>query len=353
LTFGCIFACPYCPIPAYNQRQYRVKSGARIADEFRRLNAEYGLNGFFGADDNFFDDKERTVEILETLARTEIRGAPICRKIRWGTEVTVHDTLQMRDHLRLVRESGVRALWLGVEDMTATLVKKGQSVSKTVEAFGLLQANGICPMPMMMHHDEQPLISRGPKPDGLLNQVRILRKAGAVSMQVLMLVPATGSKLFSGTYTSGMVYASVGGWPVEEHMLGGNYVIASHHAKPWRKQANILIAYFWIYNPARFLIALVRPKSKLYLADAAWQLLGMWGLALTVRRTFSWLLRLRWGKITRRHSPPMSRIPMVAAGGGPADHALPGIRREEFVEVTRSPAATAPSNRTALPVLTG
>ena len=33
LTFGCKFACPYCPIPAYNQRQYRVKSGERIADE--------------------------------------------------------------------------------------------------------------------------------------------------------------------------------------------------------------------------------------------------------------------------------------------------------------------------------
>lgn len=26
LTFGCKFACPYCPIPSYNQRQYRVKS---------------------------------------------------------------------------------------------------------------------------------------------------------------------------------------------------------------------------------------------------------------------------------------------------------------------------------------
>ena len=33
LTFGCKFACPYCPIPAYNQRQHRVKSGDRIADE--------------------------------------------------------------------------------------------------------------------------------------------------------------------------------------------------------------------------------------------------------------------------------------------------------------------------------
>jgi hypothetical protein len=29
LTFGCKFACPYCPIPAYNQRQHRVKSGDR------------------------------------------------------------------------------------------------------------------------------------------------------------------------------------------------------------------------------------------------------------------------------------------------------------------------------------
>ena len=25
LTFGCKFACPYCPIPAYNQRQHRAE----------------------------------------------------------------------------------------------------------------------------------------------------------------------------------------------------------------------------------------------------------------------------------------------------------------------------------------
>mgnify|MGYP001584438173 FL=1 len=350
LTFGCKFACPYCPIPAYNQRQHRVKSGPRIADEFRRLNGEYGLSTFFGADDNFFDDKKRTVEILDTLARSEIGGLPIRKRIRWGTEVTVHDTLQMRNHLRLVRESGVRALWVGVEDMTATLVKKGQSVSKTVEAFGLLQKNGICPMPMMMHHDAQPLISRGPKPYGLLNQIDILRKAGAASMQVLMLVPATGSKLFSGTYTSGMVYESVAGRPVEEHMLGGNYVVASHSPKPWRKQANILMAYLWFYNPVRFSVALVRPKSKLYLADAAWQLTGMWGLAQTVRRTFGWLVRLRWGKIKRRHSPPISKIPMVAAEGGPADHDLSGARRADFVEIGGSPAV-ASTPTFALPIL--
>ena len=59
----------------------------------------------------------------------------------------------------LIRKSGCRALWLGVEDMTATLIKKGQSVGvdKTTEAFQLLRGAGICPIPMMMHHDSQPL----------------------------------------------------------------------------------------------------------------------------------------------------------------------------------------------------
>lgn len=325
LTFGCKFACPYCPIPAYNQRKFRVKSGERIADEFRTLYETFGIRRFFGADDNFFNDKSRTIEIVETLARTKIDGAPFRKRIRWGTEVTVHDTLKLREHLPVVRKAGVRSLWIGVEDMTATLVNKGQTVDTTTEAFTLLSRHGICPMPMMMHHDEQPLVSFGRKKYGLLNQVRHLRKTGAPSMQVLMLVPATGSKLFTETYTSGMAYARVGGRKVEEYMLGGNYVIASNHSKPWRKQINILVAYAYFYNPLRFLVALVRPKTRLYLADAAWQVLGMWGLMQTVRKTSSWVLRLRFGKIQRSAKPPMNIVPMRSVDGATASHALPAL----------------------------
>ena len=257
----------------------------------------------------------------------------------------------MRDQLSTVRKAGVRSLWLGVEDMTATLVNKGQSVGKTVEAFRLLSKHGIAPMPMMMHHDEQHLISRGPKPYGLLNQIRLLRKAGAVSMQVLMLVPATGSKLFAGTYTSGMAYESVGGRRVEEHMLGGNYVIASHHPKPWRKQLNILLAYAYFYNPFRLALALVRPKSKLYLADALWQGLGMWGLLQTVRRTLGWNLRLRLGVILRKTLPPISSIPMRGPDGTAASHALPGTVQAEIAH--RKPLNVVPrdAKKTSLPVL--
>ncbi len=351
LTSGCKFACPYCPIPAYNQRQYRAKSGERIADEMTQIQREFGIDFLFGTDDNFFNHEERTLNIVETLARVRRNGDWRRRRLQWATEATVHDTLKLRRHLRLIRKAGLRSLWLGVEDITATLVKKGQSVDKTREAFRLLRENHIRPMPMMMHHDQQPLISRGAKPYGLLNQVRLLRKAGAVSMQILMLVPSPGSKLFVGTYTSGMAYDNVGGRRIAQHMLGGTHVIASRHAKPWRKQINLLVGYAYFYNPLRLLVALVRPKTRRSGADAVWQALGMWGLLHTARRTFGWLLRLRFGKIKRSVAPPMNSIPMRGVNGGAADHALPGAPQSESPRPIRTVPRRGDAHTLPLPIL--
>jgi hypothetical protein len=142
-------------------------------------------------------------------------------------------------------------------------------------------------------------------------------------LQVLMMTPATGSRFYEGAYRSGRVYASAGGRPVEPHMLDANYVVASEHPQPWRKQLNIMAAYLYFYNPLRFLLAIVHPKSKLYLADALAQLIGMWGLTRTIRRTFGWALCLWRGDIRRHMLVPASALPMWAADGCPADHALP------------------------------
>jgi len=142
-------------------------------------------------------------------------------------------------------------------------------------------------MPMMMHHDEQPLYTRG-RPYGLLNQARLLRKAGAISLQVLMMTPATGSKLYAEAFTSGL--------------------------------------------PLQFLCALIRPKSRLYLADACWQLLGMWGLIQTIRRTFGWALHLMRGNIKRKTRVPTSQIPMRSPDGSAASHALPGTPMSVHVQ---------------------
>jgi radical SAM superfamily enzyme YgiQ (UPF0313 family) len=356
LTQGCRFRCPYCPIPAYNQRQYRAKSGERIADEIGRIFTEYDIRMFFGADDNFFADERRTVEIAETLARKADAGSrPHC-KVRWGTEATIHDTLKMRDHLPLVRRAGLWALWLGVEDMSGALVEKGQNADQTAEAFHVLRRSGIFPVPMLMHHDSQPLYTwRGNR--GLLNQLGMLRKAGALYMQVLMLTPMPGAKTYEETFRSGMAYETVGGAAVEPAMTNGMYVIASRHPRPWIKQLNLLAAYLYFFNPLRLLAALVCSKSSIpladaetwppagtapsrslrqritrrltrklraHLGDAAVQLFGMWGLMRTLRHTAGWTLRLMRGEITRCSDAPASRIPMRSADGGPAAHALPG-----------------------------
>jgi len=312
VTFGCKFTCPYCPIPDYNQRQHRLKSGPRIADEMWRLHKEYGLRYFFGTDDNFFNDKQRTLDIVDALVRAEFDGTPLRRIVRWYTEVTVHDTLRMKDHLPLIRDAGCRALWLGVEDMTATLIKKGQSPANTLEVFRRLRDAGICPMPMMMHHDSQPLYTRG-SDYGLINQVRQLRRSGATSLQVLMLVPSPGSRLYEETYTSGQVFESVGGRPVEPHIHDGNYVIASRHKQPWRKQINLLLAYLYFYNPLWLVLALWRRKTKLQLKPAAMQVVGILGLIQNIRRTLGWSIRLAFGPIRRLTRPPGAKVPIRPA----------------------------------------
>ncbi len=321
MTFGCKFACPYCPIPAYNQRKFRAKSPSRIADEMHRLNREYGHRHFFGTDDNFFNDKQRALEIMETLARAEPDGSPLNRRVRWATEATVHDTLRMKEHLPLAREAGCRGLWIGVEDLTATLVKKGQSVDKTTDAFRRLREAGICPMPMMMHHDTQPLYTR--RGDyGLINQLRLLRKAGAVSTQILMIVPSPGSKLYDPTFTSGQVIDRAGGRRVDPYMHDGNYVIASSHKRPWRKQLNLLAGYLYFYNVLWLLVELLRRKTRVGDKPVSMQLVGILGVTHNIRRTLGWAVRLMLGPIVRVAEPPSSRIPMRDVHGGPASHAL-------------------------------
>ncbi len=321
LTQGCKFRCQYCPIPAYNQRQYRTKSGERIVEELTQLIQDYGLHFFFGTDDNFFNDEARTMDIIEKMAAAEVNGKPLRRSVRLGTEATVHDTLKLREHMPEIRRGGVRSLWIGVEDMSGTLVRKGQGTDETAEAFALLRENDICSMPMMMHHDDQPLISRG-SAKGLLNQIHLLKKAGASTVQVLMITPSPGSKLYVPTHTSGMVFESVGGRAAEPYLTDGNYVVASKLARPWTKQFNILLAYLWFYNPLRMLLLAFKVKNRLWGMDVGMQIFGSIGVLQNIRRTFFWGIRLMFGKITRRLRPLANRIPLRAPDGGRGAHDL-------------------------------
>ncbi len=162
---------------------------------------------------------------------------------------------------------------------------------------------------MMMHHDSQPLYSRGSN-YGLLNQINLLRQAGAVSLQVLMMTPSPGTKMYEQTFTAGLVIASAGGKRAEPYMCDGNYVLASSHARPWRKQLNLLVGYFAFYNPVWLVKALLCRKTRVGLKPAGMQIVGMLGLIQSIRRTAGWALRLMFGRIERLNRPPVSRIPV-------------------------------------------
>ena len=250
-THGCKFHCPYCPIPAYNQFTFRFKSSERLRDEMAVLAEQTGIHAFFGTDDNFFNNRETVDDVFTGLAKGKVHGKPFRDSIFFGTEATEFDVFKNQDLLPLCRDGGLRAIWFGIEDMTAELVKKGQSPEKTKRLFELLNRMGICPMPMMMHHDGQPLASRG-NLYGLLNQVNFLRKSGSVSVQVTILTPSVGSKGYEESYQKGMVIGQAGDHQLEDYQYDGNHCIATDDPNPWRKQMNIYLGLRQFLQSAQF-----------------------------------------------------------------------------------------------------
>jgi hypothetical protein len=108
---------------------------------------------------------------------------------------------------------------------------------------------------------------------------------------------------------------------VRPYMYDGNYVVASAHARPWRKQLNLLAAYCYFYNPVWLVSNLLRRKTKVGMKPAYMQLVGMVGLTQSIRRTFGWALRLMFGKIERLVVPPQTSVPIRSITGDVAAHA--------------------------------
>jgi radical SAM superfamily enzyme YgiQ (UPF0313 family) len=309
-THGCKFHCPYCPIPAYNQFTFRYKSPERLRDELQVMAERTAIHAFFGTDDNFFNNRETVEEVFLGLSKGKVRGKPFRDAIFFGTEATEFDVFKNQDLLPLCRDGGLRAIWFGIEDMTAELVKKGQSPEKTRQLFEILNKIGICPMSMMMHHDGQPLASPG-KLYGLLNQVNFLRKSGSVSVQVTILTPSVGSKGYEDPYQKGLVIEQAGDHKVEDYQYDGNHCIATDDPHPWRKQMNLYLGYASFYNPLNFVRAIAHWKDPLWDYRVMYQAYGMVGLVKSVVQGWGWLRSLYSGPVRKMQDVPRRKLLMV------------------------------------------
>ncbi len=312
-TRGCRFHCHYCPIPAYNQFTYRYRGPERMTEEIAGIAERSGIGSYFGTDDNFFNHRRLVEEVFTAMAAATVRGRPFRKAIWFGTEATECDVFKHKDLLPLARDAGLKGLWFGIEDLTANLVQKGQSAEKTKTIFKLLLKQGIAPMPMMMHHDDQPLWSwKGLA--GLVNQVNFLRRAGALSCQITLLTPVQGSRSFEDAFASGMMLRQVGGKPVEDYQFDGNHSIATRHPHPWRRQLNMLASYASFYNPVNLLRAV--PKlDRLWAERLAIQMYGMWGLVKSMYLSRDWFRRLVTGPIERFSDLPRIKFRMMVPEG--------------------------------------
>jgi radical SAM superfamily enzyme YgiQ (UPF0313 family) len=310
VTQGCKFNCSYCPIPAVNQKSWRFRSPESLVEEIRSVHERYGIRYFFGADDNFFNRRETAESILTAMAHGQARGKPLGRRIWFGTEATQFDTYKNRDLLPLARRGGLRALWFGIEDLTATLINKGQKPTVTVELFKLMQDAKIMPMAMIMFHTGQPYYTRNSL-YGLYNQVEFLRRAGAVSVQISAHTPAPGTREYENTYATGRVLKRIGRYGISESMIDGNHVSVIDGEAPWKRQLKLLGGYAAFYAPWNFIRTLLWDGSKLRRWRMGYQAYGFVGTLWTGMKTAPYIARLMTGRLVFHDGPPRhSSVPV-------------------------------------------
>ena len=295
VTQGCKFNCSYCPIPAVNQKSWRHRSPEALARTIASIYERFHIKYVFGADDNFLNRRETAEALLTAMARSTADGRPFRERIRFATEATQFDAYRNRDLLPLARDAGVHALWFGIEDLTATLINKGQKPTQTIELFRLLDEHKISPMAMMMFHEGQPYHTPGAL-YGLYNQIKFLRQAGAVSVQCTVHSPAVGTREQEAIYAKGGVLRSIGSYIIPESMYDGNHVMVVAGEAPWKRQVKLIGGYAAFYNPANFVRALKRDGSPLRRRRIRYQLAGMAAVIWTAAKMTPYILRLMTGK---------------------------------------------------------
>jgi radical SAM superfamily enzyme YgiQ (UPF0313 family) len=303
VTQGCKFNCSYCPIPAQNQKSWRFRSPEALVHELRSVNERFGIKHLFGTDDNFFNHRETAEELLGAMARATTGGRPFVQRIRFATEATQFDTFKNRDLLPLARAAGLSAIWFGIEDLTATLINKGQKPEVTIELFRLMHEQKIAPMAMVMFHNGQPYYSPGSL-YGLSNQAVFLRQAGAISFQCTAHGPAIGTREMEATYRAGRVLKAVGRYVIPESKCDGNHVVVLDGVPAWKRQLQLLGGYAAFYNPWNLIRALRKDGSRLRHRRIGYQVAGLFATVWTACKMAPYIIRLLTAKPTCHTAPP-------------------------------------------------
>jgi anaerobic magnesium-protoporphyrin IX monomethyl ester cyclase len=110
-SYGCPFLCNFCGVVSLTRGRWNAQSPERVAGVLGRYVREWGVDAVEFYDNNFFTHEERCRGIAERIA-------PL--KLNWWGEGRIDTLLKFKDETwRLMRESGLRMIFLGAESGSA------------------------------------------------------------------------------------------------------------------------------------------------------------------------------------------------------------------------------------------
>lgn len=130
---GCSRSCIFCYNPVYSRRTWRFQSAGRVLERIGRLVKDYGATHIDFIDDAFFTDPARVEKIAKGMISDGMR-------ILWFVNGADVDRVAGFDdaYLRLLEDSGCRALRLGAESGSAKIL---ESINKQSGIEDLLAVN--------------------------------------------------------------------------------------------------------------------------------------------------------------------------------------------------------------------
>lgn len=132
ITRGCPYPCTFCAGNLISGKKIRKRSVHNVLSEIDSLYNFFGIREFHVIDDNFTQDKEFAKALLRELKAKKL-------KISWATPNGVRMETLDDEMLRLMKETGLYLISLGIEsgsDKVLKLMKKGTNVDfirKTVD----------------------------------------------------------------------------------------------------------------------------------------------------------------------------------------------------------------------------
>jgi radical SAM superfamily enzyme YgiQ (UPF0313 family) len=189
---GCPFDCSFCSVTGMFGKKFRYRSVESILQEVRRYNRPDHF--VFFCDDNFTANPRRARELLEAMIAEGTR-------FQWSTQVRT-DVGRDPELVSLMKRAGCHTVFIGFESVnpqSLTEMKKNQSLADIRNAIDVVQGAGIHIHGMFVFGFD------GDNWDTVEATVSFARERKLTSVQLLILTPLPGSKLYQQMCVEGRI----------------------------------------------------------------------------------------------------------------------------------------------------